>query len=82
MASETTTIKLTKKTKLRLDKLKEYKRETYDEILEKMLEILTLCRINPERARSRLLSVSRKQRHEKRKTMKKQPSKTQTKKSS
>ena len=41
MTSENTTIKLNKKTKLRLDKLKEYKRETYDEILEKMLEILT-----------------------------------------
>lgn len=58
----TTTIKLSKFTKTRLDKFKEYKRETYEEILQKMLEILTICRINPERARIRLLSLERKKR--------------------
>lgn len=56
----TTTIKLSKFTKQRLDKLKEYKRETYEEILQKMLGIITLCRIDPERARVRLLSVESK----------------------
>ena len=58
----TTTIKLAKSTKERIDRLKEYKRETYDEILQKMLEILTICRISPERARIRLLSLERKKR--------------------
>lgn len=62
MASTTTTLKLSKKTKARLDNLKEYRRETYDEILEKILEILTLSKINPEKARSRLISIDRKKR--------------------
>ena len=38
-----TTIKLDKETKSRLDKLKEHKRETYDEILRKMLGILNVA---------------------------------------
>ena len=62
MTTETTTIKLARKTKERLDHLKEYKRETYEEILQKIFEILTLCRINPEKARSRLIAISRKRR--------------------
>ncbi|MAG38080.1 hypothetical protein CMI45_01695 [Candidatus Pacearchaeota archaeon] len=59
---EITTIKLRKKTKTRLDNLKEYRRETYDEVLEKILEILNLSRSSPERARSRLVSLDRKSR--------------------
>lgn len=58
--TETTTIKIRKKTKTRLDNLKEYRRETYDEILEKIFEILNLYKINPERARSRLLNLDMK----------------------
>ncbi len=54
-----TTIKLTRTTKSRLEKLKSYKRETYDEILEKILEILNISRISPERARARLISIDR-----------------------
>lgn len=57
-----TTIKLSKFTKERLDKLKEYKRETYEEILQKMLGILTVCRTNPERARANLIALERKKR--------------------
>ena len=56
---ESTTIKISKKTKARLDNLKEYKRETYEEILEKMLDILNLCRTNPPRAQQRLIAVER-----------------------
>ncbi len=59
-----TTIKVEKETKERLDHLKEYKRETYEEILQKMLEILNICRFNPERARARLISVDRKKRRQ------------------
>lgn len=58
--TEITTIKIRKKTKTRLDNLKEYRRETYDEILEKIFEILNLSKVNPERARSRLLDLDRK----------------------
>jgi len=62
MAAENTTIKLSKETKERLDNLKEYKRESYEEILQKMLETLTLCRINPEAARGKLISIDRQRR--------------------
>lgn len=54
-----TTIKLDKKTKDRLDKLRVYKRETYDEVVQSMLDILNICRANPERARARLIGLDR-----------------------
>lgn len=54
-----TTIKLNKETKKRLDNIKEYPRETYNETLENLLEILNICRINPEKARQRLLAIDR-----------------------
>ena len=57
--SKITTIKLSSDTKKRLDNLKIYSRETYEEILLKMLQILNLCRLNPERARTRLISIDR-----------------------
>ncbi len=61
-----TTIKLEKETKLRLDKVKEYRRETYDEILQKMLNILNLCKVSPERARARLIAIDRQKRRQNR----------------
>ena len=57
--AEITTIKLNKKTKDRLDKLRVHKRETYDEILQRTLSILNLCRVDPERAQFRLRSIER-----------------------
>ena len=54
-----TTIKLNKKTKERIDKLRMHKRETYDEILQSLLDILNLCRISPEKAKIRLLSMEK-----------------------
>ena len=45
-----TTIKLQKETKARLEKLKEHKRETYDEIIKKMLYILSLVKIDGDKA--------------------------------
>ncbi len=59
---EITTIKLNKNTKARLDKLRVYKRETYDEILQEALDILNLSRTFPERARARLLILERERR--------------------
>lgn len=49
--SNITTIKLQKETKERLDKLKEYRRESYDDLLKKILGILNLARQEPEKAR-------------------------------
>jgi len=57
-----TTIKLYKETKERIEKFRSYKRESYDEIMQKILEILNLSRANPERARARLLGLERKKR--------------------
>ncbi len=56
---EITTIKLAKKTKLRLDKLKLHKRQSYDEAIQHILEILNICRINPEKARSKLAEIDK-----------------------
>lgn len=49
--SEVTTIKIVKETKLRLDKFKEYKKESYEEVLRKILNILNICRKDPEKAK-------------------------------
>ena len=59
---EITTIKLTKETKKRLDNLKSHKRDTYEDILQNMLEILNTCRFSPERARAKLISIDRQKR--------------------
>ena len=60
MPRKITTIKLQKYTKDRIDKLRVYPRETYDEILQDMLDILNICKINPYQARQRLLAIDRK----------------------
>lgn len=56
---EITTIKLHKKTKERLEKLRVYKRESYDEILGKILDLLNLVRQEPDRARAKLIALDR-----------------------
>lgn len=50
-----TTIKLEEETKARLDHLKEHKRETYEEVIKKILFILNKIRKDPVSA-NRLLS--------------------------
>lgn len=59
MGIDDSTIKLSKKTKKRLDHLKEYKRETYEEIVQKLLGILNICRTDPDRAQDRLVGIDR-----------------------
>lgn len=54
MTDEITTIKLNRSTKERIDKLRVHRRETYDEILQRMLGILNLSRAQPERAQAQL----------------------------
>jgi len=56
---EITTIKLQKSTKIRLDKLKLHKRQSYDEAIQHILEIMNICRVNPERARSKLAEIDK-----------------------
>lgn len=56
-SSEISTVKLSKKTKERLLKLKVYKNETFEEIIEKMLNLLNMFRQSPEQARQALSSM-------------------------
>ena len=51
---EISTIKLTKQTKERLSKLKVYKNETFEEIIESMLNTFNICKQDPEKAKQRL----------------------------
>ena len=65
-----TTIKLSQITKERLEKLRSYKRESYEEILQKLLEVLSICRVNPLKARARLVSLDKLSRRRIQKTAK------------
>jgi len=53
-----TTIKLLEETKFRIEKLRENKRESYDEILRKILYILNTARDSPEKAKRILERIS------------------------
>ena len=53
-----TTIKLLKETKLRIEKLREQKGESYDDILRKILYILNTARDSPDKARRILEKIS------------------------
>lgn len=55
--SKVTTIKLQEETKLRLNKLKEYDLESYDQVLRKILYILNMCRKKPELAKKKLEQI-------------------------
>mgnify|MGYP001570389192 FL=1 len=54
-----TTIKLDKETKSRLDKLKVHPKESYDEILQKVLYILNLCKAGSNEAKARLIAIDK-----------------------
>ena len=56
---EITTIKLAKNTKNRLDKLKTHKRDSYEDIMQRILEILNLCRLNPNKAKEKLMEIDK-----------------------
>lgn len=53
-----TTIKLLEETKLRIEKLREHKRESYDDILKKILYVLNTARDSPEKAKRILEKIS------------------------
>jgi len=55
-----TTIKLQKETKQRLDKLREHSRETYDEIIRKILYVLNVARDEPNKAKGILEFIDEK----------------------
>ncbi|MFH1802912.1 MAG: hypothetical protein ABH864_05705 [archaeon] len=49
-----TTIKIQRQTKERLDKLRVHKKDSYDEIVQRMLGILNVCRRDPDVAQETL----------------------------
>jgi hypothetical protein len=54
---ESTTIKLYKETKLDLDKFKEYKNESYDEVIKKLVYIATTAKTEPWRSKETVRSI-------------------------
>jgi threonine dehydrogenase-like Zn-dependent dehydrogenase len=57
-SEKVTTMKLLEETKLRIEKLREHKRESYDDILRKILYVLNTARDSPEKARRILERIS------------------------
>lgn len=54
-----TTIKISTEIKKRLEKLKEYDRETYNDVLNKILYVLNTCKKEPEKAQRILINIDR-----------------------
>jgi hypothetical protein len=57
--TQITTIKISSEIKERLGKLKEYDRETFNEVLNKILYALNVCRKDPEKAKRFLENIDR-----------------------
>lgn len=54
-----TTIKVSKETKKRLDNLREYKAESYEEIIKKMLYVLNAVRKSTDTAKKVLNNIDK-----------------------
>jgi len=54
---ETTTIKLYKDTKTQLDLYREYKNESYDEVIKKMIYIIKTIKTEPWRGKETLKAI-------------------------
>jgi predicted DNA-binding protein len=55
-----TTIKISQETKERLEKLREHKRETYDDIIRKIMYVLNTVRDEPSKAKAVLEFIDEK----------------------
>ncbi len=54
---DTTTVKLYKDTKSQLDLYREYKNESYDEIIKKLIYIVKTCKNEPWRSKETIKSI-------------------------
>ncbi len=63
---EITTIKLHEDTKSQLDRFREYKNESYDEVIKKMLYVVKKAKTHPELSKETVIAIE-----EARKRMKK-----------
>ncbi|MEK6860027.1 MAG: hypothetical protein AABX54_04400 [Nanoarchaeota archaeon] len=57
--SKVTTIKISTETRQRLEKLKEYDRETYNDVLNKIFYVLNICKKEPEKAQRILSNIDK-----------------------
>ncbi|MAE49450.1 hypothetical protein CMI48_01340 [Candidatus Pacearchaeota archaeon] len=62
MAASITTIKLQKKTKKRLEKIRTHSRESYEELLQKLLDLLNSLRADPDQAYDQLRKIEKQHR--------------------
>lgn len=67
--TQVTTIKIYHKTKISLEKFKEHRKESYDDVLKKLLYLVNLIRQNPELGKQLLeeIEVTKKRLEERRK---------------
>ena len=56
---DTTTIKIHQDTKSELNLLREYRNESYDEVLKKVLYIVKTCKKEPELSREAIAAIDR-----------------------
>ena len=54
-----TTIKIHEDTKLQLDRFREYKNESYDEIIKKMIYIAKKAKTQPELSKETVMAIER-----------------------
>jgi len=56
---ETTTIKIYGNTKQELDQFREYKNESYDEVIKKMIYIIRKARTQPELSKEAVIAIEK-----------------------
>lgn len=56
---ESTTIKLHEDTKEQLDQFREYKSESYDEVIKKVVYIAKVCKNKPELSRETIIAIEK-----------------------
>lgn len=56
---EATTIKVHENTKLELDNFREYKNESYDEVIQKIVFIAKTCKTEPQLSKKTVESIER-----------------------
>ena len=55
--SQITTVKIQKQTNERLEKLRVHRRDSYDEVIQRILGIRNVCRRNPDEAQETLEKI-------------------------
>jgi len=54
-----TTIKIAQDTKLQLDRFREYKNESYDEVIKKVVFIAKKCKTEPELSKEAIAAIEK-----------------------